>query len=74
VKVGRRTTKTFGGNLWTSRQVPATPRNSVYTGMFLEGKGARPGCHEPLIARELFETVGLQLVSHPNGHRAAGRV
>ena len=72
VKLGRRTTKTFGGNLWTSRQVLATLRNPVYTGMFPEGKGTRAGCHEPIVARELFETVGLQLDSRKT--RLAGKV
>ena len=72
VKFERRTTKTFGGNLWTSRLVLATLHSPVYTGMFPEGKGARAGCHEPIIGRELFETVGLQLDSRKT--RVAGKV
>ena len=63
VKTEGRFIPKFGGNPWTSRQVLATLRNPVYTGEFRFGSGTRPGCHEPLITRELFDAVGLQLDS-----------
>ncbi len=63
VKAEGRYIPKFGGNPWTARQVLATLRNPVYTGGFRSGAGTRPGCHEPLITRELFERVGLQLDS-----------
>lgn len=63
VKTEGRYISKFGGNPWTARQVLATLRNPVYTGGFRSGTGTRPGCHEPLVTRELFDAVGLQLDS-----------
>lgn len=63
VKAEGRYIPKFGGNPWTARQVLATLRNPVYTGGFRSGSGTRPGCHEPLITRELFDAVGQQLDS-----------
>ena len=63
VKTEGRYIPKFGGNPWTSRQVLATLRNPVYAGGFRSASGTRPGCHEPLITRELFDAVGGQLDS-----------
>jgi len=61
VKVGRRTGKEYGGNPWTARQVLATLRNPVYTGVFQERESTRSGCHEPIITTAVFDAVAAQL-------------
>lgn len=52
---------------WSARQVVATSRNPVYAGKFRDGKGERPGCHEPIMDMSLFEAVGRALDSRPTG-------
>ena len=63
VRVGSRPERKQGGNPWTPRQVVATQRNPVYIGMFQERSSRRTGCHDAIIATELFESVGAQLDS-----------
>jgi hypothetical protein len=45
------------------REVVATLRNPVYIGMFQDRGSRQVGCHDPIIATELFESVGAQLDS-----------
>ncbi len=55
--------RTKANGQWSARQVVATLRNPVYVGRFKDGKGVRPGCHEPIIDMNLFEAVGHALDS-----------
>ena len=57
VRVAKRSGKTVGGGRWTARQVLAVLTNPVYVGQFATDDEPRPGCHEPIIARELFDHV-----------------
>jgi hypothetical protein len=63
VRVSSHPERKQGGNPWTARQVVATLRNLVYIGMFQERGSRRVGCHDPIIATELFKSVGAQLDS-----------
>jgi site-specific DNA recombinase len=53
---------TKANGLWSARQVVAALRNPVYAGKFKDGKGERPGCHEPIVAMPVFEAVGGRLI------------
>ncbi len=55
--------RTKAGGPWTARQVVATLRNPVYVGYFPDGSRVRPGCHQPIIALDLFEAAGRALDS-----------
>jgi site-specific DNA recombinase len=57
VRVAKRSGKTVGGGRWTARQVRAILTNPVYVGQFATDDKPRLGCHEPIIARKLFDQV-----------------
>ncbi|MCX5653881.1 MAG: recombinase family protein [Planctomycetota bacterium] len=57
VRVARRSGKTVGGGRWTARQILAVLTNPVYVGQFATDDKPRPGCHEPIVGRELFDQV-----------------
>jgi site-specific DNA recombinase len=46
-----------GGGRWTARQVLAVLSNPVYAGLIRHGEQLRPGAHEPIIERALFDRV-----------------
>jgi len=48
-------------NIWTARRVLSTLRNPVYVGQFKDKSGTRIGHHEPIVNREVFDTVAAQL-------------
>jgi site-specific DNA recombinase len=52
---------------WSARQVVATLRNPVYIGRLRAGHADRPGCHEPIIEINLFESVGRTLDARRTG-------
>ena len=49
--------KTRCNNRWTARQVHFTLTNFVYAGLVLDGRGFRKGCHEGLIAKDVYDEV-----------------
>lgn len=55
--VAQRSGKTRGGGKWTARQVLYLLRNPVYIGEYRDDQGTRPGCHAPLVERDLFDRV-----------------
>ena len=55
--VARRSGKVSGGGPWTPRQVLSLLTNPVYLGLFADGHRTRPGRHEPIVPRELWEQV-----------------
>jgi hypothetical protein len=59
----KRSGKVTGGGLWTARQVLIVLRNPVYMGRFADGDGSRPGCHEAIVAADVFDAVQMILAS-----------
>jgi site-specific DNA recombinase len=55
--LARRSSKMRGGGKWTARQVIYLLRNPTYAGQHREGKGARPGSHEAIVSRAVFDRV-----------------
>ena len=53
--VAKRSGKKRGGNPWTSRQVLDLLANPVYLGLFSDGARTRPGVHQAIVPRELFD-------------------
>lgn len=53
----KRSGKVIGGGRWTARQVLSVLRNPVYLGEFADRSSTRPGCHEPIVDREVFQAV-----------------
>lgn len=50
-------------NGWTPRQVLAVLTNPVHAGLIRDGGESRPGAHEAIVDRELFEQVQTQIRS-----------
>lgn len=64
-----RTGKMHGGNQWTPRQVLDLLFNPVYIGSFSDGAGVRPGKHQAIVCRELWEFSHQQVESRRTSKR-----
>lgn len=73
-----RSDKQRGGNRFTKQKVIGILRNAVYIGQIRWGESVREDCHEPIIARQQFDRVQLQigkmLVRCMNLKKPKGRV
>ena len=63
LRVAKRSGRIRGGNAWTPRQILDTLANPVYIGCFADGKAIRPGRHQPIVSRKLFDQARAQVES-----------
>lgn len=66
----RRTGRVTGGNAWTPRQVLSLLSNPVYLGLFAHEDGTRPGRHQPIVPRELWDLAQGQIAERRTSRRA----
>ncbi len=75
--IAKRSGKASGGGPWTPRQVLGIFANPVYLGLFSDGDGTRPGRHQAIVSRELFDQTRVRIEARrPSGkrhHRATPR-
>src|SRR5262245_5416761 len=73
-----RSDKQRGGNRFVKQKVIGILRNSIYVGEIRWGDSVKEGCHEPLISRQQFDRVQLQigktLVRRMNLKKPKGRI
>ncbi len=56
-----RSDKQRGGNRFTKQKIIGILRNTVYIGQICWGDSVRDDCHEPIITRQQFDRVQLQI-------------
>ena len=56
-----RSDKTRGGNRFVKQKVIGILRNPIYLGQIRWGEAVREDCHEPIISRQQFDRVQLQI-------------
>jgi site-specific DNA recombinase len=70
--------KQRGGNRFVKQKVIGILRNSIYLGEIRWGESVKEGCHEPIITRQQFDRVQLQMgktvVRRMNLKKPKGRV
>ena len=66
----RRTGRVTGGNAWTPRQVLSLLSNPVYLGLFAHEGGTRPGRHQPIVPRELWDLAQAQIAERRTSRRS----